>query len=45
MGSVDYKDLNPKPDKVRNQNALVARHAAHLAGLLKASGYPEPPGQ
>jgi multimeric flavodoxin WrbA len=45
MGSIDYKDLDPRPDKVKSQNALVARHAAHLAGLLKASGYPEPPGQ
>jgi multimeric flavodoxin WrbA len=45
MGSIDYKDLDPRPDKVKNQNALVARHAAHLAGLLKASGYPEPPAQ
>jgi hypothetical protein len=43
MGSVDYKDLDHKPDKVTNQNALVARHAAHLAGLLKSSGYPTPP--
>ena len=42
MGSVDYKDLDPKPDKVTNQNALVARHAVHLASLLKASGYPAP---
>jgi multimeric flavodoxin WrbA len=40
MGSVDYIDLDPKPAKVRSQNALVARHAAHLAGLLKGSGYP-----
>jgi multimeric flavodoxin WrbA len=45
MGSIDYKDLDPRPDKVKNQNALVARHAAHLAGLLKSSSYPQPPGQ
>jgi len=43
MGSVDYRDLQPKPEKVRNQNALIARHAVHLAGLLKSSGYPAPP--
>jgi multimeric flavodoxin WrbA len=40
MGSVDYKDLDPKPAKVRSQNALVARHAVHLASLLKANPYP-----
>jgi hypothetical protein len=44
MGSVDYKDLDPKPDKIVNQNALVARHAAHLARLLRDSPYPPPPG-
>jgi multimeric flavodoxin WrbA len=43
MGSVDYKDLNPKPEKVRSQNSLVARNAAHLAALLKTSGYPPSP--
>jgi multimeric flavodoxin WrbA len=40
MGSVDYIDVDPKPAKVRSQNALVARHAAHLAGLLQGDGYP-----
>jgi multimeric flavodoxin WrbA len=40
MGSVDYKDVDPKPAKVLSQNALVARHAAHLAALLKANPYP-----
>jgi hypothetical protein len=43
MGSVDYKDLDPRPEKVQNQNRLVARNAAHLAGLLKSSGYPPAP--
>jgi multimeric flavodoxin WrbA len=43
MGSVDYKDLETKPEKVQNQNALVAANAVHLAGLLKRSGYPSPP--
>jgi multimeric flavodoxin WrbA len=40
MGGIDYKDLDPRPAKVRSQNALVARHAAHLARVLKANGYP-----
>jgi multimeric flavodoxin WrbA len=40
MGGVDYKDLDPKPAKVLDQNAMVARNAAHLARLLKRAGYP-----
>lgn len=43
MGSVDYQDLQPKPEKVQNQNALIARHAMHLAGLLKSAPYPANP--
>jgi multimeric flavodoxin WrbA len=40
MGSTDYKDLDPKPDAVTSTTALVARNAAHLAGLLATDGYP-----
>lgn len=40
MGSTDYKDLGVVPEKVVSTTATVARNAAHLAGLLKASGYP-----
>jgi hypothetical protein len=41
MGLVDYKDLDPKPAKVHSQNAMVARHAAHLARLLKSGSTAE----
>ena len=40
MGSTDYKDLDPKPEKVLSTTATVARNAAHLAGLLAEHGYP-----
>jgi multimeric flavodoxin WrbA len=40
MGSTDYKDLDPKPEKVLSTTATVARNAAHLAGLLADRGYP-----
>lgn len=40
MGSTDYKDLDPKPDKVGETTATVARNAAHLAGVLAERGYP-----
>ena len=40
MGSVDYKDLSPKPDEVTSTTATVARNAAHLARLLAEDGYP-----
>lgn len=40
MGAVDFKDLDEVPDKVADQAAMVARHAAHLAGLLKRENYP-----
>ena len=42
MGSVDYKDLDEPPEKVVQTTKDVARHAAHLAGLL--AGAPYPPG-
>ena len=40
MGSVDYKDLDEPPEKVAQTTKDVARHAAHLAGLLAGAGYP-----
>ena len=40
MGSVDYKDLDPKPDAVTSTTATAARNAAHLAELLADRGYP-----
>jgi multimeric flavodoxin WrbA len=43
MGSVDFKDLNPVPDKTRQTAAMMAASAAHLAGLLQASPYPGQP--
>jgi multimeric flavodoxin WrbA len=39
MGSVDYKDLDPAPDKVGAQIRLVASNAAHLAAALANSPY------
>lgn len=40
MGSTDFKDLDPVPEKVTQAAAQVAGNAAHLAGLLKSSPYP-----
>ncbi len=40
MGSTDFKDLPKTPDKVEETAKMVASNAAHLAGLLKGSGYP-----
>jgi len=43
MGSVDYRDLDPEPEKVASTNQDVARNAAHLARLLQSSPYPAAP--
>ncbi len=40
MGSVDYQDLDEIPEKVAQTAADVARHATHLARVLKANPYP-----
>ncbi len=40
MGSVDFKDLEEVPDKVRSTAADVARNAAHLARVLQDSPFP-----
>ncbi len=40
MQGVDFKDHEETPEKTAGTTATVARNAAHLAGLLKTSGYP-----
>ncbi len=40
MGSVDYQDLQPRPEKVVSTTKDTARHLVHLARLLKDSPYP-----
>ncbi|WP_421117948.1 flavodoxin family protein [Aquihabitans daechungensis] len=42
MGSVDYKDLKGKPDKVAQSIDSLTTNAAHLARLLKDQPYPPP---
>ncbi|WP_376962428.1 NAD(P)H-dependent oxidoreductase [Azospirillum sp. A26] len=43
MGSTDYRDLPETPEQVATANAMLARNAAHLAGLLKSAQYPGEP--
>lgn len=43
MGSVDYQDLDSVRDVIRSTTSTAARHAAHLARLLAADGYPPDP--
>jgi len=43
MQSTDYKDLDETPEKVATTTETVARHAAHLATLLKERPFPAPP--
>lgn len=40
MGSVDYKDVDPPPEKTASALSGAARNAAHLARLLQESPYP-----
>lgn len=40
MGSIDYQDLDPQPEKVAGTIATAARNAVHLARLLQADPYP-----
>lgn len=40
MHTVDLKDRDGFPQKTAESAAMLARHAAHLARLLKADGYP-----
>lgn len=41
-GGTDYKELDSAPSSVAGTLPNMARNAAHLARLLKASGYPVP---
>ena len=40
MQPVDYKDKQPAPETTAGTTATLARHVAHLAGLLRESPYP-----
>ncbi|HEX6249064.1 MAG TPA: NAD(P)H-dependent oxidoreductase [Nocardioidaceae bacterium] len=40
MGSVDYQDVDPRPEKTQQTTKTLAANAAHLARLLKDSNYP-----
>ena len=40
MGSTNFVDLKKTPEEVETMIAMLARNAAHLAGLLKGSQYP-----
>jgi len=40
MQGTDYKDKDPRPEKTAQTTSDIARNAAHLARLLKASPYP-----
>lgn len=40
MGRIDYKELAGTPEKVAQATAMLARNAAHLAGLIKGAAYP-----
>jgi len=40
MRGIDYKDLEHRPRTTHGTNATVARHAAHLARLLRGDPYP-----
>ncbi|MGI8900706.1 MAG: flavodoxin family protein [Nocardioides sp.] len=40
MQATDYKDKDPRPEKTAQTTSDIARNAAHLARLLKASPYP-----
>ena len=40
MQAVDYQDLDETPEKTAGTTEVLARHATHLARLLKESAYP-----
>ncbi|GGU35266.1 flavodoxin family protein [Nocardioides albus] len=40
MQGVDYKDKEPTPETTAGTTRTLARHLAHLAGLLAAAPYP-----
>jgi multimeric flavodoxin WrbA len=42
MGSVDYQDLEERPEATGSAIDTAAGNAVHLARLLRADGYPAP---
>jgi hypothetical protein len=40
MQAVDYQDLDETPEKTAGTTEVLARHATHLAALLKRAAYP-----
>ncbi len=40
MHAVDYQDLDETPEETAGTTEVLARHATHLARLLKESAYP-----
>lgn len=40
MGSTNFVDLKETPEAVQTMVSMLARNAAHLAGLLQQSQYP-----
>lgn len=40
MQATDYQDVDPRPEKTEQTTRTLAANAAHLAGLLRSSGYP-----
>ncbi|GEB12900.1 NADPH-dependent oxidoreductase [Pimelobacter simplex] len=40
MGSTDYKELDPEPEKTAETTRTLAANAAHLAALLRDAPYP-----
>jgi multimeric flavodoxin WrbA len=40
MQPTDYQDVEPRPEKTAQTTSTLAANAAHLAGLLRSSGYP-----
>lgn len=40
MHGIDYKDVDPEPEKTAQTTATAAANAVHLARLLAAAGYP-----
>jgi hypothetical protein len=40
MGSVDFVDLDPVPEKVTNAISMMCRNGVHLARFLRENRYP-----
>lgn len=41
MGSTDYSELDPRPEKTKGTTKTAAANAAHLAQLLSTAPYPK----